>query len=399
MQANLVIAEAAPHEQADLLRCPLPSLERVIILRTKEDYWQLAGSNGIEPFTKGEPAIRHIDNIAADVPSEATKVTGDFFSRSLPQSETPRFDAAAKSDPAESAGGSDILEGGVAAASIAPDFSPVADIDASLGDAVPSEIASTPEQRDAPAAEESAPVDALSLARVGEPVGTESAQTQGSAEVGQTVEAAHASALETMEPTRRIDIQLEVSLPKDDEDGTPFGLWLPPKIGSKDFKKWLGDSADDGSVREFYARHRRLHTHLTDLQRKLLSAKSPLSHDQVLALRLVSEEAVLHLSKLASSSLTIEEQAKTERLRIQNEDWIEQGGAADHLLESGRDDVSESRSSLVADSSALLNRSLKSFVIGGGDSDRGETLSGAATKRLTLRGLVERLNSVLLFTF
>lgn len=392
VQANLVISEAAPHERADLLRCPVPALERVIILRNKEDYWQLAESNGIEPFTKGEPATRHIDGIAANVSADTTGATGDFFSQPLTQSENPHLEEAANFEPAVSAGGFNANEGGAADESI----SPGADIEAPSSDVVTSEIGSAPEPSDAPAAEEFPSVDALSVAHV-EPAVTEPVQTSESAEDAQPVETAQAPVPETLDPHRCV--RLEVSLPKHEKVEAAFGLWVPPKIGSKDFKKWLGDSADDGSVREFYARHRRLHTHLTDLQRKLLSAKGPLSHDQVLALRLVSEEVVLHLSKLASSSLTIEAHSKTERLRIQKEDWIEQGEAAGQPLEPGSGDANESRRSLVADSCALLSRNLKSFVIGGGDSHGGESLSEAETKRLTLRELVERLNSVLLSTF
>src|SRR5690606_4094204 len=90
VQANLAIAEALPHVQADLLRCPLSALERVIVLRNKDDYRHLAESNGIEPFAKVEPSIRHIDDIAADVSGEKTEGAGDLFSSSLPQLETPR---------------------------------------------------------------------------------------------------------------------------------------------------------------------------------------------------------------------------------------------------------------------------------------------------------------------
>lgn len=390
VQANLVIAEALPHGRADLLRCPLSALERVIVLRNKDDYRQLAESNGIA-FTKGESSIRHIHGVDADVSGERTEATGDFFSQSFPQPEPPRLKEPTNSEPTAAADEFNAIEAGVVAELVLS----VSNIDASPGDAVPSEIGSAPEPSDAPTAEESPPVDDLSLEH--EPAGTESAQTPGSEKDTQPAEAAKASASEAMEPNRRI--QLEVGLSKDDEVGTAFGLWLPPKIGSKDFKKWLGDSADDMSVRDFYARHRRLHTHLADLQRKLLRVKGTLSHDQVLALSLVSEEVVLHLSKLASSSLKIEELSKTERLRKQKEDWIEQDQAGSQPLEPGIGEASKSRSKLAEDSSVLLSGNLKFYVIDGKDSDSGESPSEGDTKRFTLRELVQRLNSVLLSTF
>lgn len=386
VQANLVIAEGAPHERAGLLRCNVSALERVIVLRNKEDYWHLVESNGIELFTKGEPALRHTNGIADDEPDESTETTGDFFSRSVPQPE-----------PTSPARGFNASERGSTNESSAPDCSPVADIEASPRDAVPSEIGSEPESSDAAVAAKFPPVQALCLAPIDEPAVTESLQTAGLAEDAQPVEPAKAPLPKPVEPLLRV--QLEVSLPKQEEVEAAFGLWLPPKIGSRDFKKWLGDSVDDGNVREFYARHRRLHTHLTDLQRKLLRAKHPFSHDQLLALRLVSEDIVFHLSKLASASIAIEALAKNELQRIQAEDWIEQDEAAGQPFESGRCSASESRSSLVADSSALLSGNLELFVIDGEDSDSGESLSGAETKRLKLSELVERLSSMLLSTF
>ena len=397
VQANLVIAEGAPHERAGLLRCNVSALERVIVLRNKEDYWHLVESNGIELFTKGEPALRHTNGIADDEPDESTETTGDFFSRSVPQPEPPRIEEVANPEPTSPARGFNASERGSTNESSAPDCSPVADIEASPRDAVPSEIGSEPESSDAAIAAKFPPVQALCLAPIDEPAVTESLQTAGLAEDAQPVEPAKAPLPKPVEPLLRV--QLEVSLPKQEEVEAAFGLWLPPKIGSRDFKKWLGDSVDDGNVREFYARHRRLHTHLTDLQRKLLRAKHPFSHDQLLALRLVSEDIVFHLSKLASASIAIEALAKNELQRIQAEDWIEQDEAAGQPFESGRCSASESRSSLVADSSALLSGNLELFVIDGEDSDSGESLSGAETKRLKLSELVERLSSMLLSTF
>lgn len=397
VQANLVIADGAPHERASLLRCNVSALERVIVLQNKEDYWHLADSNGIELHPRGEPALRHTRGIADDEPAESTETTGDFFSRLGPQPKPSPLEKVANPEPEASARGFNHNESGCTDESTAPDCLPVADIEASPRDAVPSEIVSEPEPNSRAVAADSLPVQALCLAPINKPTITEPLHTLGLAEDAQPIEPPEAQLPNCVEPLLRV--QLDVSLPKQEEVGAAFGLWLPPKIDSRDFKKWLGDSADDSNVREFYARHRRLHTHLTDLQRKLISAKRPFSQDQLHALRLVSEEAVFHLSKLASASIAIEVLAKNELQRIRAEDWIEQNEAAGQLFESDRFSASEIRSSLVADSFALLGGNLKLFVIDGEDSDKDESLSGAETKQLKLSELVQRLSSMLLSTF
>lgn len=391
VQANLVIAEAMPHERADLLRCNVAALERVIVLRNKEDYWRLAESNGVEPFTKDEPVSKHSDGLTNDEPSQSAEDKGDFPSRPTPQSETARFEEVANSGSAAPTGGFNAIQRIPADESVAPDITPVAEIGAPLSDAMPIAI------DNATVAGEIPTVHALFLAPINELVVTGSLQVAELMEEAQPVKAVHAPVPETAEPRRCI--QLEVSLIKHEDVQTAFGLWVPPKIGSKDFKRRLGDSAEDGGVREFYARYRRLHTHLSDLQRKLISVKPPLSNDQLLALRLVSEEVMLHLSKLASASIAIEAQSKTERQRVQKEDWIEQGEAAGQPFEPGKFSANESRNRLITDSSALLNGSLESYVIEGVDSDSGESLSGPETKRLKLSELVECLNSLLISTF
>ncbi|MFG0602758.1 DNA-processing protein DprA [Delftia sp. WSY_4] len=383
VQANLVISEAAPHERADLLRCSLNDLERVIILRSKEDYWQLAQSSGVEPFIRGELAAGKIYGTEPD----ALEVAEDLFQ--LPSSQSQIFPVieGAKPEPVAPPWGLNFIEGGVAVGSVAPDFSPVAGLNSSPEDTAVTEIGLEPALRDAASAEDRVQVDALSLERF----------RVESATASQLVEVGRASALESTEWSHRI--RLDLSLPKDDEVLAAFGLWMPPKIGSKGFKKWLGDSADEVDVREFYARHRRLHTHLADLQRKLVSAKRPISKDQVLALHLVGEEVVLHLSRLANLSLMVEEYSKNERLRLQKEDWIEQNEAVDQSLMSKKDDVSVIRSSLVADLSALLSGGITSFFIGDEDADGGGFLNDTVTRQLGLSELVNRLNSVLLSTF
>jgi hypothetical protein len=386
-----VIAEALPNVKAELLRCPLSALERVIILRNKDDYRYLAESNGIETLMHVGSSVRRIDEISTDVSGAKTKATDDFFSCSLSHPETLRIGESAKSDTAATAKKIHIIESGIASESV----SSVADIGSYPVDSAPKEIDSVSELSNTLISNESPLVDGLSIAN--NPVETDSAQNSGPEENIKSDETANASASKTIELTRRI--QLEVGLFNDDEAGAAFGLWLPPKIGSKDFKKWLGESADDTSIRDFYARHRRLHILLTDLKRKIIRAKNSPSKDDVLSLRLICEEVVFHLSKLAVSSLKIEEQSKNERLRIQKEDWIEQNQAVTQPRETTISDASKSRSNLVEDTFALLSGDFKLYVVDGEDSCGGETQSMADTTRLRLRMLVQRLNSVLLATF
>ncbi|MDP3271208.1 DNA-processing protein DprA, partial [Limnobacter sp.] len=233
VQANLVIAEAVPHERADLLRCTVSALERVIVLRNKEDYWRLAESDGVEPFTRGKSSVGQVDDIETDEHGAASDATGDFFSQPLPQPETLPADEAASAEPAAPFDDPIATEGETPDQPSVPDSSRIEDVEAPPSGAVPREVVAAFEPSDVPSAQETAPVDALTAADRAEPASIESVAALASAEAAETVEVALAPVPKAVEPTRRV--QLDVSLPKDEEVGAAFGLWLPPKIGSKAF--------------------------------------------------------------------------------------------------------------------------------------------------------------------
>lgn len=402
VQANLVIADAVPHERADLLRCTTSALERVIVLRNKEDYWRLAESSGVEPFATTPSAHRHGDDVAAP----PWNAPDDFFDSSNTSPEEPASmqleeaerlasgaEAAAVGDRAtsKSAGSEsaqrDRVPGDPRQAEELVDRIELPD--SASGDATPPET--EPRHQDAGAGAdvvagaqptESQTVDAASAVPV-----------DGAADVS-PVEAIE---LAIAEKPRRV--LLEVKLPKGEALGAAFGLWLPPKCGGKDFKKRLGNAVDDSGVREFYARHRHLQTRLTELQRKLLAAKLPLKHDQVLAFRLLSEEAVLQISKVVSGSAAIDALSRAERRRVEEEDWIEQGATERQPSHSEDGPTSELRRGLIEDVSALLMANLQSFVINDGGLASIENSGDAETHQLSLQLLIEKLNSVLKSVF
>lgn len=64
VQGNLVIADGTNEERATLLRCPAPALDRVLILRGREDILRLAGAPDDLPDTLPEPAL---DDDAAEI--------------------------------------------------------------------------------------------------------------------------------------------------------------------------------------------------------------------------------------------------------------------------------------------------------------------------------------------
>lgn len=64
IQSNLVIADGTNEERATLLRCPATALDRVLILRGREDILRLAGAPDDLPDTLPEPAL---DVVAAEI--------------------------------------------------------------------------------------------------------------------------------------------------------------------------------------------------------------------------------------------------------------------------------------------------------------------------------------------
>lgn len=64
VQGNLVIADGTNEDRAALLRCPAPALDRVLILRGREDILRLAGAPDDLPDTLPEPAL---DDVAAEI--------------------------------------------------------------------------------------------------------------------------------------------------------------------------------------------------------------------------------------------------------------------------------------------------------------------------------------------
>lgn len=63
VQGNLMIADGTNEERATLLRCPATALDRVLILRGREDILRLAGAPDDLPETLPEPAL---DDVAAE---------------------------------------------------------------------------------------------------------------------------------------------------------------------------------------------------------------------------------------------------------------------------------------------------------------------------------------------
>lgn len=64
VQGNLVIADGTNEERATLLRCPATALDRVLILRGREDILRLAGAPDDLRDTRPEPAL---DDVAAEM--------------------------------------------------------------------------------------------------------------------------------------------------------------------------------------------------------------------------------------------------------------------------------------------------------------------------------------------
>lgn len=365
VQANLIIADAVSHERADLLRCPTTALERVIVLRNREDYCRLAESNGVEPFATVPSLDCH--RASAAIPLwEPAPMQQEKAQRQIPNAE-----------PAER----NSLDG-------QPQL-----MEKSFDVVKPHGRASG----DEPSVEAEPLQQNVSLKSI---VGARSAGPQA-ADATSTIHINGVIDIETVgtidpstteEPRR---VCLEVKPPEGEALGAAFGLWIPPKIGSKNFKKHLGHAADNWDVREFYARHRHLHTRLAELQRKLFAAKHPLKRDQMLAFRLATEEVVLQVSKLEIASTAIEALSRAERQRVEDEDWIEKGASENQLLQPENSAKSEARHKLASDLSALMGADLHCFVIADDSSENVENLSNVRAQWMSLQLLVEQLNLVL----
>ena len=384
VQANLVIADASPQKRAELLRCTLPALEQVIVLRRREDYSRLTESNGVEPFKQlSSIACYREDSQIED--SKSLFIASDDFSNSV-SSESVTSSSLVVSDAANTKDPQDevhIQEAGDEAA-------------------LPSAESGLSENRPDPSNNWSSSETLLSDGPLQstksrqEPSDTVPAAMKHSDD-SHGVFAENTIVPEVVESTHRVLLCL---MPLESEKpSNAFSLWMLPKKGSKEFKTLFGNAKDDEEIREFYARHRRLHDHLVELQRKVLDTKRPRSHDQILAMRLITEEIVLHLSKLVLTSAKIEARSKAVRQRIESADWIEQSNADWQLSHSKADDMSESGRSLIEDLAELLKSDLKPYLNHDEDSTIAENHHGNAKPRLSLHRIVERLNSVLVAAF
>ncbi len=400
VQANLVIAEGAPHERADLLRTTMSSLGRVIVLHGKQDYALLSESDGVSPFdwlaSSSQGVVR--EGATADVEPGQPR---DFFSEDDAASERSSVGVV---EPAQGA----------------------ADIDARSPASVPDEAKATHDTPEEPGYEDIAEVRSTSQDSLEEeqapaksteepeaPVENTDGPPAATNDDGQSSDARADVVVLHREDDHVVDvveyklspartarnyerqIVLYLRLPEGKSLGGAYGLWTPPKKGSKEFKKSLGDARDDREVRDFYARYKRLHTHLVDLQRKVAVGKKPRSHDQVLAIRLVAEEMVLHLAKLVQTSAAIELKSKALRQRVKAEDWIEQDAPEARPRPVSADGASEGRLDLLADLTKLLQSDLQSFVIDDNEVNSVDNVDSSEVPALKLYHLVERLNSVL----
>lgn len=400
IQANLVIAEGVPHEKADLLRCTTSALERVIVLRSKEDYWRLADSNGVEPFTS-IPSVAHR---SPDVEVSTGNARSDFFdsfsNASVDEPAAMQLDGAPGQPPNAEPGA---IADEAAARAVESESSERAPAGEPPLQAEQSPDLIEPCGRslnDAPPVELEFPQQDTSAELIAGALSVESHATDApDAHIDGAIDPATVEAIAPAITEEFRHVLLEVKLPDGDALGAAFGLWQLPKRGGKESRKRLGNAVDDRRVRDFYARHGHLQTRLTELERKLRAATPPLRHDQVLALRLVSEEVVFHVSKLAIASATIEALSREERRRVEEEDWIEKGASDKQPSQSGTCGTSEMRQSLVATASALLKADPQSFVIDGVASEVIESSSEIGASRLSLPLLVERLNSVLMSAY
>ncbi|WP_370892014.1 DNA-processing protein DprA [Comamonas jiangduensis] len=379
VQANIVIADAAPHERADLLRCTPSALERVIVLRNRDDYWRLAESSGTEatlPWVDRQLAPTLLSSTSNDL-FKLSSISPLVDSGSVqPESFPSDANEAAERGSEERVGQS--LEGiaGSTELSNSASVDVMSFEDLSLKQDIHSDLIADDQVDKAQAADATTPVHIDSAAGVA------------------TVDAIEPK---TTEKPRRLF--LEVMPSNGEVPGAAFGLWLPPRIGSQEFKKHLGHTANNKGVREFYVRHRLLHTRLKELQRKLLVAKHPLKLDQVLALRLAAEEVVFHVSKLAIVVAAIETLANAERQRVKDQDWIEQSNSENQLSQLKTSTTSEMHCRLASEVSALLDGGLQSFIINENNSGSPECVNDPGAQWISLQLLVEQLNSILKSTF
>jgi DNA protecting protein DprA len=392
VQANLVIAEAVPHERADLLRCTTSALERVIVLRNKEDYWKLAESSGIEPLATMPAVNRHSSDVAAP-PWSAPDDSFEASNAALDETES-------HIPPGGHAVGDEKVDA-VLEHSSASEHEPAGDSSRT------EEQAPRSLESHAGLPDEVAPIFEAGASPLSEtPESTAGAQDESEAfevpaavAVEGVIDIAVQDAVDLSEAAAPRRVLLEIKLPSGGTHGVAFGLWVPPKSGTKEFRKRLGDAMDDKAVHDFYARHRYLRTRLTELQRKLLSAKSPLKLDSVLALRLSAEEVVFQVTRVAAASAAIEQLSRAERQRVEDEDWIERSAVDGQLPASRSQATPDARRGLVEELTALLRADISSFVIGEAAQTSDDGRSDVETQQLSLEKLVEHLNAVLMSSF
>ncbi|WP_291379422.1 MULTISPECIES: DNA-processing protein DprA [Achromobacter] len=372
VQANVVIANAPAHERANLLRCTTSALSRVIILRNREDSILLTESDGVRAFEglSERSVYSNETDLLTSTPAEVSPSASNGFSRDLLLDEPAKHDGLAEGTP-------DHWEETAA--------------ETSEAGGIPSEPSLQPKPVEAPEAE-----DSLAKASPDE----QSLEAQNSpSEAPPTIEAKTHTDDQNTKVTRQLPLVLTLVLHKGSDPSPAFGLWDPPKVSSKEFKTRLGNARENLGVREFYARHKRLQSHLAKLQRKLADAAKPLSHDKLLDLRLDGEEVILHLAQLARSSANIDALATELHLRDEAEDWIKRDYAEQRS--TGRDVscTSESRHRLVEELAILLKTDLRSFVIDDGHSDAARTTVNGEFRQVALLQLIERLNAVLKAAF
>lgn len=372
-QANVVIADAPVNERTKLLRCTPLALSRVIILRGKKDSVSLAESNGLRPFEAlAVPSSQSNETGLQNVSATAQfPGTGNGFSRDFLRDMPVDIQLIRPVDKTPSR-----LE------------------EASIEPVVESDTSSEPslalKHVEAPASED----------RLVTSSNTPILEAQDSpSDAPQAVEAATNIEIKNTTTVRQPPLVLSLILPKGSNPDPAFGLWQPPKVSSKDFKSRLGNARENIGVREFYARHKRLQSHLAKLQRKLTGAKQPLTHNKLLDFRLDGEEVVLHLTQLVRSSEYIDALATEFLIRDEAEDWIKRDYAEQHFGKKSASDASESRHCLVEDLSNLLTTNSETIVIGDGNSDTARLGASGEVRQVALSQLIERLNAVLKASF
>lgn len=238
-QANIVIADAPAHERANLLHCTTSALSRIIILRDKEDSISLTESDGLRPFKAltmpsfqpNETDLQHV------IATEEYPSFRNDFSRDLSQEPL--------SDP-------DLIE----PAKETPDYLEKTSHESVMTNGIPSEQSSQFKHVESQVSEDKTAASLETPALVAPSLPSE---------MSTAVEAKTLLDDQNSTVSRQPPIVLSLILPKNSNPPPAFGLWEPPKVTSKVFKSRLGNVRENIEVREFYARHKRLQSHLCQI--------------------------------------------------------------------------------------------------------------------------------------